>query len=159
MQNAILKNEFSDNASFHDASFNLSNNDKNISEDLKMNKSLHEIAKMRKKEIDNPQISYLNVNSLRNKIHVIRDLTSKLLLTVLAISETKIDNSFPDSQFFIEGYQNPKDFRKDRTNEGGGLITFVLNGVPCRRIYKMEPPDLEVMCIEIDFEKRKWAVI
>ena len=77
----------------------------------------------------------------------------------MAISETKIDNSFPDSQFFIEGYQNPKDFRKDRTKDGGGLITFVKNGVPCRRISKMEPPDLEVMCIEIDFGKRKWAVI
>ena len=142
------------------------NNSKNISENLSnfsdeddYEESLHGIAKMRQKYIDNPQISYLNVNSLRNKIHDIRNLTSQISPTILAISETKIDNSFPDSQFFIENYQNPNEYRKDRTKDGGGLITFIKNGIPCRRISKMEPPDLEIMCIEIDFGRRKWAII
>ena len=131
----------------------------NESETEETQQSLLGIAKKRLEKINNPQISYLNVNSLRNKIHDIRDLTSQLLPTILAMSETKIDKSFPDSQFFIEGYQNPKDFRKDRTKDGGGLITFIKNGIPNRRISKMEPLDLEIMCIEVDFGKRKWAII
>ena len=78
------------------------------------------IAKIRQKYIKYPQIRYLNVNSLRNKIHDIRNLVSQISPTILSISETKIDNIFPDSQFFIDNYQNPKDYRKDRTKEGGG---------------------------------------
>ena len=159
--------EFFENASSQN--FNNTSNSKNIDE-LNYNicnvpenddcdQSLQGIFEMRQKYINNPQISYLNVNSLRNKIHDIRNLTFQLFPTVLALSETKIDSSFPDSQFFIENYQNPKDYRKDRTKDGGGLVTFIKNGIPCRRISKMEPPDLEIMCIEIDFGRRKWAII
>ena len=138
---------------------NISNNISQISDNDINEQDLHGIIEKRHKYINNPQISYLNVNSLRNKIHNIRNLTTQLLPSILALSETKLDNSFPDSQFFIQGYQNPTDFRKDRTRDGGGLITFVKNGILCRRISKMEPPDLEVICIEVDFGKRKWAII
>ena len=163
LQNINLEKELSNNAlTQNNDNLNSIENNENIfeiSENIGNELCLQEITKMRKNDINKPQISYLNVNSLRNKIHAIRDLTSKLIPTVLAISETKIDNSFPDSQFLIDGYQNPNNFRKDRTNNGGGLITFIKKGVPCRRISKMEPPDLEVICIDIDFGKKKWALI
>ena len=143
-----------ENALSRDSPNNLEN-----SKNILNGQSLHEIAIKRKKYINNPLISYLNVNSIRNKIHDIRNLTTQILPTILAISETKIDHSFPNAQFFIEGYQNPIDYRKDRTKNGGGLMTFIKNGIPCKRISKMEPPDLEIMCIEVDFGKRKWAII
>ena len=37
----------------------------------------------------------------------------------LCIDETKLDTSFPDSQFKIDGYQFPL-FRKDRDSKDGG---------------------------------------
>ena len=38
---------------------------------------------------------------------------------ILLLSETKIDDSFPDSQFFAEGF---KMYRKDRSKIGGLLL-------------------------------------
>ena len=43
----------------------------------------------------------------------------------LCIDETKLDTSFPDSQFKIEGYQFPL-FRKDGDSKGYGKIVSVL---------------------------------
>ena len=42
---------------------------------------------------------------------------------ILTISETKLDNSFPDGQFFIDGYSKP--CRIDRNCHGGDLILYV----------------------------------
>ena len=86
---------------------------------------------IRTKNIHNPFITYLNINSLRNNL---RCIVSKILPEILTISETKIDNSFPDAQFFIDGYQNPSKSRKDRTQNGGGLIIFMKKGIPYRRL-------------------------
>ena len=52
---------------------------------------------------------YLNVNSIRNKFVSIEELI-KRAFDIFLISETKIDDSFPNAQFKIEGY---KTFRKD----------------------------------------------
>ena len=65
-------------------------------------------------------IGHLNINSVRNKF-------LSLQQTVLSKSETKIDDPFPDSQFFVEGF---KMFRKDRTNNGGGLLLYVNENLP-----------------------------
>ena len=42
---------------------------------------------------------------------------------ILMISETKIDNSFPISQFTMAGYSIL--FRFDRTSLGGGILLYV----------------------------------
>ena len=42
---------------------------------------------------------------------------------ILSIDETKLDDSFPDSQFKINGYQFPF-LRRDRGNRGGGKWVF-----------------------------------
>ena len=57
---------------------------------------------------------------------------------ILAISETKLCDEFPDSQFVTEGYYNPAQFRKDRTIHGGGLIVYVRNGIPVKRVKQFE---------------------
>ena len=51
-------------------------------------------------------------------------LTEKILLDILCIDETKIDESFPDFQFEMENYQFPP-FRRDRNSHGGGKIVFL----------------------------------
>ena len=111
---------------------------------------------LRKKHIHNPFIAYLNINSLRNKIHDIRTMMSEMSPEILTISETKLDVSFPDAQFKIDGYQS---LRKDRNKYGGGLITFIKTGIPYKRVPKIEPQNLEVICIELTFGKRKWGYV
>ena len=38
------------------------------------------------------------------------------------ISESKLGDSFPDSQFLIEGFS--KSFRLDRNRNGGGIVVY-----------------------------------
>ena len=44
-------------------------------------------------------------------------------IDILMTSESKIDNSFPISQFTMTGYAIP--FRLDRTSHGHGILLFV----------------------------------
>ena len=53
-------------------------------------------------------------------------------IDILMISETKIDSSFPISQFTMTGYSIP--FRIDRTSHGGGILLFVRKEIPCKII-------------------------
>ena len=44
----------------------------------------------------------------------------KGFVDVFMISETKLDHSFPEGQFFIDGYHAP--FRYDRNGNGGDIF-------------------------------------
>ena len=44
----------------------------------------------------------------------------KGFVDIFMISETKLDDSFPEGQFFIDGYHTP--FRYDRNGNGGGIL-------------------------------------
>ena len=73
---------------------------------------------------NNPLIAYLNINSLREKIISLKEVLMKVNLDVLCIGKTKLDSSFPDHQFKIEGYQFPP-LRTDRNSKGGGKMVFI----------------------------------
>ena len=64
---------------------------------------------------------YLNINSIPNKIGGFKFLISKNVDT-LVISETKLDESFPTTQFQTEGFKKP--FRYDRNANRGGILVF-----------------------------------
>ena len=49
---------------------------------------------------------------------------------ILLIGETKVDSSFPDVQFFIEGYN--KSLRLDVSGRSGGLLVFMKSHLPTR---------------------------
>ena len=59
-------------------------------------------------------LAHLNIFSLRNKFDIIIDQISGNV-DVMVISETKLDDSFPESQFKIPGYSSP--FRLDLRSE------------------------------------------
>ena len=48
------------------------------------------------------------------------------------VSESKTDDSFPNSQFFLDGYSNP--YRLDRIRNGEGIMLFVRNDTPSKTI-------------------------
>ena len=115
------------------------------------------LNKLSKEHQNNPIIGYLNINSLRNKINDLRKICRKTQIHVLCIDETKLDESFPDAQFHIEGYQYPA-FRKDRNKNGGGKIAYVKEGLIAKRILEYENLNIETICIEITISKRKWCL-
>ena len=53
----------------------------------------------------NPLIGYLNINSLRNKIINVWGVVRKLSLDYFVIGETKLDESFPSTQFNKSNYE------------------------------------------------------
>ena len=66
---------------------------------------------IRKSNVNKLVFGQLNINSLRYK----SDMLSKLIkgfVDAFMISETKLEESFPESQFFIDGYHTL--FRYDR---------------------------------------------
>ena len=60
-------------------------------------------------------IRQLNINSLRNKIEA-----PKLIMIgnidILIITETKLDETFPEAQFYVDGFAPP--YRLNRSNTG-----------------------------------------
>ena len=46
------------------------------------------------------------------------------------ISETKLDSSFPEGQFLIEGYSKPH--RIDRNCHGAGIMLYVRADIPSK---------------------------
>ena len=51
-------------------------------------------------------IGHININSIRDKFEILRSVLSEVL-EVLMITETKLDDSFPEQQFHIEGFNIP----------------------------------------------------
>ena len=59
--------------------------------------------------------AHLDINSIRNKFDLLKELISNNIDT-LVISETKLDPSFPPGQFHVDGYMPP--IRADRNWHG-----------------------------------------
>ena len=77
------------------------------------------------------------------------------MLNILIITEIKLDNTFPVSQFHIDGYSKP--CRLDRNKNGSGIIIYVREGIPNRMLTKHNFPDnIEGFFIELNFRKCKW---
>ena len=108
---------------------------------------------------DNPLkliIGHLNINSNRNK----HEGLSKIIINsvdICLISETKLNDSFPQGQFLINTFHTP--FRKDRTDRGGGLLLYIREDIPCREIIINIEPNIEAIFVEINLKKRKWLII
>ena len=75
-------------------------------------------------------------------------------MDILCISETKIDDSFPNSQFSLSGYRNPP-YRLDMSDKSGGLLTFVRKDIPSRQLSISLPSDIQILPIELNLRKSK----
>ena len=79
-------------------------------------------------------------------------------IDVLIIAETKIENTFPSSQFVIEGFMKP--FRYDRNQNGGGLLIYVRERAPIKALTQYKAPnDLECGMIEINLKNKTWLLV
>ena len=78
---------------------------------------------LRSKHPKNAFPGHLNVNSLRNKFKSLNE-PIKDTFDIFLVSDSKLDSSFPKSQFLIPGYRI---FRKDRNNNGGEYFSKLMN--------------------------------
>ena len=67
-------------------------------------------------------ISYIKINSIRNKFSGFSEMIGENV-DVLVIAETKIDSSFPTSQFLIDGFESS--YILDVSGNSSGVLFYV----------------------------------
>ena len=112
--------------------------------------------KLRCKFPKNVIISYLNINSIRNKLDSLSCMVGDLV-DVLTVAESKLDSSFPNLQFSIPNFKSP--YRLDITAQSGGLLTYVRADIPSRLLSFNFPKDIQILPIEINLRKCKWLLL
>ena len=114
------------------------------------------LRELRVRSVGNVIIAHLNINSLRNKFGSLVQLINGNI-DILVIGETKLDATFPKKQFIIEGFKEP--FRKDRNGDGGGVMIYVRDDIPCQeKAYKL-PSNVEGIIVEINLRKMKFLLL
>ena len=79
-------------------------------------------------------MGHVNINSIRNKFGLrVRYVDNNL--DILMVSETKIDDTFPESQFLIEGFSTPCSL--DCTAKGGGILLYIREDKPSKYFKKI----------------------
>ena len=118
-----------------------------------------------KSEIDNEIVDHItnvdlkslrirNFYSIRNKFDFLAHQV-KGNIDILMISETKLDESFPPSQFFLDGYMVP--FRLDRNGNGGGILLYIRDDLPSKLLSINK--NIEGFFVEINLRnKKKWLL-
>ena len=110
------------------------------------------LYKQEKSNHNRLSFSTLNANSIPNKLDDIR-ITIANFVDILVITESKLDQSFLESQFFINRFSKP--LRKDRNRYGGGLLMYVKEEIPQKESSFNLPSDIETIIIELNINKIK----
>ena len=91
-------------------------NSLNVSEFFKIfENDLNKIKMQHLEHFNTLIVGHLNINSIKNKFEMIAETITNF--DIFLIPESKIDSTFPNIQFKINGY---KLFRRDRNRFGGG---------------------------------------
>ena len=101
--------------------------------------------------------SYIDINSIRNKFDNLCDLISKNV-NILSVAETKLDVSFPNSQFLIPGFHERK--RLDITSKHGGVLVYIKSSLPSRIMSNFKlPENIQAIPFELNLRKEKWLFV
>ena len=114
------------------------------------------LVSLRKKYFNHLIIGNLNINSLPNKFDDLKILV-KGKVDIIVITESKLDHTFLDSSFRISGYNKP--FRKDRNRNGGGILVFIRDNIPCKELQIIFFNEFEVLFVEIYLSHSKWLFV
>ena len=112
------------------------------------------VTDFRKQRKSNFIFAHININSYRNKFVYVSDLLFKRKVDNLAVSETKLDASFPLAQFSVNGYVV---YRQDLTSSSGGLLIYIRYDLPHRRLLNAElnNAEFESIVLEVTLGKMK----
>ena len=75
-------------------------------------------------------------------------------MDILRISQPKLNNSFPENQYFIDGFSRA--YRLNRTGNGGGILLYICEHIPSRNVNVDFCSKIEGFFIGINLKKAKW---
>ena len=115
-----------------------------------------ELRSLRVKDMNKRIIGHLNINSLRNKFELLMHQI-KENIDILMIPETKLVESFPSSQFLVNGFSSPHHL--DRTSNDGDILLYIREDIPSKPLPIERDLTLEAFFVEINLHsKKKWLI-
>ena len=100
-------------------------------------------------------LAHININSIRNKYDLlVQQITNSV--DILLISETKLNNSFPEDQFSLPWYSLP--YRFDRNCRGGGIMLYVREDIPSKLLSIENQPKIRLLYRD-KFEKKEMVAL
>ena len=102
-------------------------------------------------------IGNLYINSIPNKFDQLKFL-DRGNVDIFVIPETKLDSTFPTSQFLIKGHSEPYCFNRNRN--GVGFLIYVREDTPKKPLLTNQklPHDIEEIFVELNLRKNKWLL-
>ena len=91
------------------------------------------MKKIRINNVNRVVTGRVNIDSIRNKFDMLSSMV-KDNIDILTVAGIKLDSSFPQAQFRMEGYAPP--FRYDRNSHGGGILLFIREDIPTKIIIR-----------------------
>ena len=153
--NSLL--DYVNNDNYQNIDFGNLNLNETFTKNINPNTVVGALKSLRLKNLNNVIIAHININSVSQKFEqlsfMIRDNVD-----ILVVGETKLDETFPTSQFHIDGFSQP--YRLDRNRYGGGVMIFVREDLPSKQLFKHTFPDeIEALVIEINLRKTKFLLL
>ena len=109
-------------------------------------KNYDEFISIRKRNLNKLMIVHFNINLFRLKFDsLVHKITGNV--EIIMISESKLNNSFPQGQFLIKGYSKP--YRIDRNCWGGGMVLYVRADISSE-LLSIEPLPMKGFYVEIN---------
>ena len=103
----------------------------NDSKDQPENRNLKALTNIRLKNRKRSIIAQLKISSIRNNVDFLCSEISPNL-NLLTVSETKLDDSFPTTQFLMSGFFKP--YKLGRFSNGEGLLLYIRGDITSRSI-------------------------
>ena len=74
------------------------------------------------------------------------------------MAETKLDPSFPNSQFLIPGFHEP--MRLDITSRRSGMLVYIKSSMPSRIVSNFKLLiNIQVILFELNLRREKWLFV
>ena len=103
---------------------------------------------------------HLNINSIQNKFEELAELADLIKdsrTQLMIVSESKIDSSYPNSQFSIPDFVL---YRNDRNKGGGEILAYVSSELTCKRIKLAKTyKTIEPIVLDIHFKTKSIIAI
>ena len=100
----------------------------------------------------------LNVWSIiaEGRLDYLTNVCRKYSIDVLAISESKLDDTIPSDLILIPGYHEP--IRRDRNRNGGGCVIYVASHLPFKQIVEFQSEHFEHIWVDVFVNGKKYCI-
>ena len=110
------------------------------------------LKEMKIRSPDKLFLGHININSTKNQFDSLVYMLDKNG-DICLISETKLNDPFPSTQFKIETFTTP--YWYDRNDKGGDLLSYIRENISSSLLQCKSQGNIESLSVEINLRKMK----